>query len=611
VNTSAPVLEQVDATAAPSRHVRRFLLAAVVGVAATLVAAGVGFARWDASYDGRILPGVRVGTVDLSGMDRAAASAALAASYDLGDGRLILRTPAGDREIPFSAIGRRADVTAMVDSALRAGRAGGLAERALGEIGQALRGTSLVPLVTLDEPALRTRITGILAGLDRSPVNATISITTVGPRTTPSREGRRLDPGPATDAALAELHRVDAPADVVIDVAATPLLPVVDDEAVAIASVRTARLVHDVVVTYGKSSWTIPASTVADWVTFDVTPEGWVRPAVDRDRIARDLGAVVEGVQLKPVSARFLSSKAGKVVGVVAARNGRRLDVELTASRVRQELLTRSGGDVPHPVVAEVVPIAPELTTEEATRSAPLMVRLGTWTTWFPVSDRNYYGANIWLPALIIDGTVLAPGQTFEWWRAIGPVTPARGFGPGGVIKSDHTEPTGALGGGMCSSSTTLFNAALRAGLQMGARSNHRYYINRYPLGLDATVSKSGRATQTMSFTNDTGNPILIRGIKIRGANGRGYVRYEIWGVPDGREVTISRPTVSNVRLATTITVPVTTLPHGVRKQVEYPSNRMDVSVTRTVRDADGHVIHRETYRSHYVLWDGRIEVGL
>ena len=42
----------------------------------------------------------------------------------------------------------------------------------------------------------------------------------------------------------------------------------------------------------------------------------------------------------------------------------------------------------------------------------------------------------------------------------------------------------------MCSSSTTLFNAALRAGLQMGARSNHKYYINRYPLGLDATVSK-------------------------------------------------------------------------------------------------------------------------
>ena len=39
------------------------------------------------------------------------------------------------------------------------------------------------------------------------------------------------------------------------------------------------------------------------------------------------------------------------------------------------------------------------------------MTLLGTWTTWFPISDHNYYGANIWIPAQIINGTVLAPGQ--------------------------------------------------------------------------------------------------------------------------------------------------------------------------------------------------------
>ena len=51
----------------------------------------------------------------------------------------------------------------------------------------------------------------------------------------------------------------------------------------------------------------------------------------------------------------------------------------------------------------------------------------------------------------------------------------------------------------------------------MGARRNHYYYIDRYPLGLDATVfiSDSG-STQTMSWTNDTDYPVLIRGYKIR-----------------------------------------------------------------------------------------------
>jgi hypothetical protein len=66
---------------------------------------------------------------------------------------------------------------------------------------------------------------------------------------------------------------------------------------------------------------------------------------------------------------------------------------------------------------------------------------------------------------------------------------------------------------------------------------------------------------------------------------------------------------VWNVRKATTRTVYVSTLPKGVRKQTEYPANGMSVSVTRVVRRG-GKVIHRDTYRTNYVLWNGRIEIG-
>jgi hypothetical protein len=102
----------------------------------------------------------------------------------------------------------------------------------------------------------------------------------------------------------------------------------------------------------------------------------------------------------------------------------------------------------------------------------------------------------------------------------------------------------------------------------------------------------------------------VIRTYRYR-ANGRGWVRYEIWGIPDGRTVSIGKPVVSNVRKASTYTVYVSTLPHGVKEQTEYPANGMDVSVTRVVRDRNGRVIHSNTYRTHYQLWNGRIEVGL
>jgi vancomycin resistance protein YoaR len=254
--------------------------------------------------------------------------------------------------------------------------------------------------------------------------------------------------------------------------------------------------------------------------------------------------------------------------------------------------------------------VEPKLTTEEASKKAPQMVRLGGWTTYFPISERNAFGANIWRPAELIDGTVLGPGETFDWWDAIWPVTPARGFGMGGFIRSNYTDPTGALGGGMCSSSTTLFNAAMRAGLRMGQRSNHKYYINRYPLGLDATVSVVGNSRQSMTFTNDMRNPVVIRAFRVKGRGSAGYVKYQIWGIPDGRTISLSRPSVSNVQKATTRVVEVSTLPKGVREQTEYPSNGMTTSVTRVVRAANGRVIHRDTWRSNYVRWDGRIEVG-
>jgi vancomycin resistance protein YoaR len=598
-------------TAARRRPGREPVILGLTVTAMALVAlAAGGLVAWDASYASRILPGVRVGTVDLGGMDRAAASAAIVAAYPYGQGRLVLRTPDGDKAITYASVGRQPDVNAMVDDAMAAGRTGSVPERAIGEVRQALDGTSIAPRATFDEAALRAAVAGALTGLPRDPVDATITMTADGAVTTPAQPGRMVDSSAVSDAAVAALRGTEVPAEVAIPVTTADVPAGRDDEAVAIARIRASRVAAPVILTWGSKRWTIPAGTVRGWMRFTDGPDGGPVPAVDTSQVAAALAPAAKAVAVPAGDATLLRSRGGKVVGVSSSHDGRALDADATVGLIAAELEARSAGSPPTPVAVVVVPVAPKLTTEQARQAAPLLTMMGTWTTWFPISERNFFGANIWRPAQLIDGTVLAPGRTFDWWNAIWPVTTARGFGPGGVIKSDHTDPTGALGGGMCSSSTTLFNAALRAGLQMGARSNHRYYITRYPLGLDATVSVSGGSRQTMTFTNDTGHPILIRAFRIRGTGGRGYVRYEIWGVPDGRTVSLSKPSVSNVSTATTNTVTVTTLPHGVRKQVEYPSNGMDVSVTRVVRNASGAVIHRDVYATHYVLWNGRIEVG-
>ncbi|HEU4918414.1 MAG TPA: VanW family protein, partial [Candidatus Limnocylindrales bacterium] len=238
------------------------------------------------------------------------------------------------------------------------------------------------------------------------------------------------------------------------------------------------------------------------------------------------------------------------------------------------------------------------------------MTKISSWTTYFPISEKNGYGANIWIPALDIDGYVVGPGETFDFWKAVGPITRERGYRDGGAIINGKTEPQGALAGGICSCSTTLFNAALRAGFEMGARRNHYYYIDRYPLGLDATVFKSGSGSvQTMSWVNDTKYPVLIRGFKIKDGSA-GYVRFDLYSVPTGRKVTFSKPVVKNVRRATDTVQYTTSLAPGVRKRIEYPVDGKDVWVTRTVRDSSGAVVHQETYYSHYARITGIVLVG-
>jgi len=589
----------------------RLLIGFLVGFALCFGVAGGALLAYDANHEGRVLVGVNVGGVDLSGLDYDQASAKLSEAFAAyGDGQVVVRTDAGDVVVPYAAFSRRADIGAMVDAAMQVGRSGTAIERAAAEVRLASSGMTIEPRLVLDPDALATQVQDALSRFDRAPVDSRVIKSVASVYTMPAQAGRTFDGADASAAALAVVGRTDAPPEVVVEAAATPVPPAHGDGEALSAKAAADRMVSDVVVTLGKKHWKIKAATVRTWLRFETGASGSAAPTVDLDAIPKSLSKVAKAVKVAPVSAKYLKTRRGRVVGVAASADGRELDTLATAAAIAQAISERGGGAAPAPVKVQTSKIPPKLTTEEATKKAPLMKMLGTWKTWFPISDHNFFGANIWQPAKIIDGTVLAPGQRFEWWSAVGPVSPSRGFGPGGFIAGDHTEPTGALGGGMCSSSTTLFNAALRAGLQMGARSNHKYYIYRYPLGLDATVSKTpGGGSQTMSFTNDMRTPVVIRTYRYR-AGGKGWVRYEIWGIPDGRKVSLSKPAVSNVRKAITRTVYVSTLRKGVREQTEFPANGMHVSVSRVVRDRNGHVLHRDVWNTNYTLWNGIIQVG-
>jgi hypothetical protein len=256
------------------------------------------------------------------------------------------------------------------------------------------------------------------------------------------------------------------------------------------------------------------------------------------------------------------------------------------------------------------------------------MRKISSWTTYYEVSSHNGFGNNISIPARDINGRVVAAGAVFDFWKSIGPVTYARGYRDGGAIINGHSQPTGALAGGICSTSTTLFNAVARAGYETIAKRNHYYYITRYPVGMDATVIQSGGSVQTMSWRNDTKYPVLIRS-----RASPGVVTFALYSVPVngqpavgggtripgstnltyrtaiGRKVTIATSSKANYSKATSSVDYVTSLKPGLTKVVEYPVDGFNVTVTRTVSE-NGKVIHKDTWVSRYARVNGLTQIG-
>ena len=582
----------------PGRAARGFLVGALLGVLLVLLGV-VGFRQ---AYVDRILPGVQVGGVDIGGMSRSEARLALGAALGgLEDGAVTVHSGTGWAVIPYTTVGRSVDFDGMLDRAAAVGRDGTPFEEALEGLRQLSRPVSMPTLLDFDLKSLAAELAAFAERGYRQPRDAGVSSTREALTITGAVDGVQVDTSGIVPAISAALLDPASPAALTFTAESARVAPAISDADAKRAYRVAERIASKLVLTHGKQKWEIRAARIRMWISF--TGEGAAyAPQVDRSGVPAVVKRFAKDLHRAPTEARYLRTRPGAVFGVSASRLGRALDVNATAGRVVAALAVRaegSGNDAP--VKVKTMVVAPKLSTDDATRKAPLVVKVGSWTTHYPVSARNGFAANITIPARRLDGTVVRPGQVFEFWGALGEVSFRTGYRLGAAIVGGRTVQGRALAGGICSVSTTLFNAAARAGLQIVTRSPHWYYIDRYPLGLDATVSGS----QSMRFRNDTKHPVLIKAFA-----SPGIVRFEIWSVPNGRTVSWSGPSVSNVVRGYDTEQKTSSLARGKRERIEWPVDCKAVSVVRTVRNGAGGVVHRDVFVSHYHRMVGITRVG-
>lgn len=169
----------------------------------------------------------------------------------------------------------------------------------------------------------------------------------------------------------------------------------------------------------------------------------------------------------------------------------------------------------------------PEVTIEDLGREAfPNL--LGTFSTTYSITNKNRV-TNLELASEKIDGTIVLPEETFSYNKVVGQRTIAAGYKEAAVYSGGKV--VDGIGGGICQISSTLYNAAIYANLEITERSNHRFLTSYVEAGRDATVSWG---TVDFCFKNTRKYPI-----KILSSVKNGVVTLQIYGMREENEYEI------------------------------------------------------------------------
>ena len=159
-----------------------------------------------------------------------------------------------------------------------------------------------------------------------------------------------------------------------------------------------------------------------------------------------------------------------------------------------------ANGNVNANIEAKIIEVAPEHTVEYMKEHFGRISYAQTKTT--SNSDRN---RNIKLATAEFNGMRVEPGETLSFNKTTGERTEAKGYRPAGAYSGGFLvqEP----GGGVCQVSTTLYNAVVKADLEVLERSPHSRVSDYVPIGLDAAVNWP---SQDFKFKNTSDYPIFI-----------------------------------------------------------------------------------------------------
>lgn len=360
--------------------------------------------------------------------------------------------------------------------------------------------------------------------------------------------------------------------------------------------------------------WQYDATAFGQWLMYE---DGSL--TVDQEKLAEAITEPLTTIEIEPQEARWkvMTNDEGVLTEIIELTPivvGRTVDTAATASTITEwitaeldsiQTVSTDSEETETPRFAiTITEKQPEVNTENV-NDLGITDLLGTGHSDMAGSPYNRT-VNIDRGIELLNGLLIAPGETFSLLETLKPFTLSNGYVAELVIKGNETIPE--IGGGLCQIGSTTFRAAMESGLDIIERRNHSYAVSYYfddrnnlP-GTDATIYDS---SPDFKFLNDTEAPILVQ------ARRDGTMLYfDFWGKSDGRNGYFTAPTISGwVSPPATKYVETTELAPGQTRCTESAHAGTTASFDYIIERPDGED-HLETFTSVYRPWQAVCLVG-
>jgi vancomycin resistance protein YoaR len=524
--------------------------------------------------NGNVLPGVRVGDVDVGGMTEQEALAALQQSAARIESTPIhVHAGTTDLSVDPTALGLKVDAAASVRRARLAGRSRNPLDQVGGMLLRRFRSDQVPLAVDVDHGRLDAVLDSWVQQTGKGLVDGGLrfegtKVVIVKPK---SGVGVRRDEAKA--AVLAALGEGASDAGELTIGETTPAVDEADVQRAAALARRV--LASPTKVTVGRVPILLSPEQVAPTLSTEIVESELVLKS-DPLKLRATMAPGLAPLETPPKDADFAIN--GTAVSVVPAVTGKLVDLGDVGKEIAKGR---------HTISAQTEDVQPARTTEWA-QKLNITELVSSYTTYYPCCQPRVQ--NIHRGADVINNTIVAPGDTFSLNAALGPRTLDKGYALAPQIGPDLSYED-SVGGGVSQLSTTLYNATFFGCYKDVTHSVHALYISRYPMGREATLNYPGIDNQ---FQNDSASGILIKAYYSSGS-----VTIAFYGNKAGRTCRAEGPNVLQTIPSPTEYVDDPALPAGQTKAIESGHTGYVVENFRII-DTPGQPEKRERYVEHY-----------